>query len=357
MAEDGASHETVPLLKSPEPENSDHKYIQLAIRAALFVNLILFSSMIATFLVSRSLAVLASLLDSTLDLMSQCIIWYSYKRSHREDNMYPAGTSRLSPVGILVCSTLMFAGALQVIWESATTFTSGLKGDLPVVEFDRYVIGVLSVAICVKVVLLCYSRYHPACARSPDVQTMAQDHFNDILTNTGALSCGYVAFWKRSLWWVDPIGAIVLALYIAYSWYMTGNENLRKLVGMGADDETLEEIEKVLEHHRQRGVEVDNVKCYHLGNNVVVEVDIVMAGELTLRFTHDVALRIQQDLEQLDVVERAYVHTDYKRRNYDEHEPSPPMWTEYVRKPGSPTLAKPSKGNSASAAWASQAVV
>ncbi len=44
----------------------------------------------------------------------------------------------------------------------------------PVVVFDRYVIGVLTVAVCVKIVLLCYSRYHPACRKSPDVRAMAQ---------------------------------------------------------------------------------------------------------------------------------------------------------------------------------------
>jgi len=38
---------------------------------------------------------------------------------------------------------------------------------------------------------------------------------------------------------VDAVGATVLAVYIASSWYRTGHENLRKLVGMEADEKTV----------------------------------------------------------------------------------------------------------------------
>jgi len=333
---DGGGEARRPLLGGFLRGRSDDLYITLAIRGALYVNLVLFGAMVFTFVMSRSLAVLASVLDATLDLMSQGIIWYGYQKSKLDDAQFPVGTARVSPIGILVCSTLMFAGALQVIYTSAITFAAGLDGRLPAVEFDQSTVTVLIVAVCVKILLFCYSRFHPACRRSPDVQAMAQDHFNDILTNTGALSCGYVAFRTRSLWWVDAVGATVLAVYIASSWYRTGHENLRKLVGMEADEETVEEVRRVVAEFEQPDIQLADLRCYHAGNKVVVEVDMIMPPTLSLRRSHDIAVRLQEDLERLPTVERAYVLPDYKLRNGDPRPWQAPVWAEY-----SPTHPRP----------------
>ena len=130
---------------------------------------------------------------------------------------YPAGRTRLSPVGILVCATLMFAGAVEVIRQSVVDLNRGFTQEPSKINFDWMVILTLLGASSLKVVLFWYSRYHPACAQSPDVQAIADDHRNDILTNMLALVCGWVAFKRRGLWWMDPVGAILLSIYIARS--------------------------------------------------------------------------------------------------------------------------------------------
>ena len=50
-----------------------------------------------------------------------------------------------------------------------------------------------------------------------------------------------------------------------------------------------------------------------------MEVEVVMAPETTLRESHDVCLLLQQDLETMDEVERAFVHADYAKRAAPEH--------------------------------------
>ena len=57
---------------------------------------------------------------------------------------------------------------------------------------------------------------------------------------------------------------------------------------------------------------IDTVRAYHSGPRMIVEVDIVMDSEETLRATHDVAEELQTKLESLPDVERAYVHVDYE---------------------------------------------
>ena len=65
--------------------------------------------------------------------------------------------------------------------------------------------------------------------------------------------------------------------------------------------------------------DVDAIRAYHGGERVVVEAEVVMAPETTLRESHDACLLLQQDLESMDEVERAFVHADYAKRAAPEH--------------------------------------
>lgn len=64
---------------------------------------------------------------------------------------------------------------------------------------------------------------------------------------------------------------------------------------------------------------IDTVRAYHSGPRIIVEVDIVMHPNETLRATHDVAEELQTKLESLPNVERAYVHIDYETSHKPEH--------------------------------------
>ena len=50
------------------------------------------------------------------------------------------------------------------------------------------------------------------------MQALSEDHMNDILSNAGAIACGIGASLSRKVWWIDPVGAIVISLYIIFSW-------------------------------------------------------------------------------------------------------------------------------------------
>ncbi len=64
---------------------------------------------------------------------------------------------------------------------------------------------------------------------------------------------------------------------------------------------------------------IDTVPPYHSGPRIIVEVDIVMDPQESLRTVHDVAEELQIKLESLPNVERAYVHIDYETSHKPEH--------------------------------------
>lgn len=67
------------------------------------VNLLLFASKVLASLESRSLAVIASTLDSFLDLLSGSILWFtSFAMKKPNQYSYPIGKKRMQPVVCLL---------------------------------------------------------------------------------------------------------------------------------------------------------------------------------------------------------------------------------------------------------------
>jgi divalent metal cation (Fe/Co/Zn/Cd) transporter len=71
------------------------------------------------------------------------------------------------------------------------------------------------------------------------------------------------------------------------------------------------------EHHPD--ITVDCTKAYLCGAKYIVEMEIVMHAATPLKETHDIALELQHKIEAMNEVERAFVHTDYSKRDIPEH--------------------------------------
>lgn len=77
-------------------------------------NLLLLFVKIWVYAVSNSMAVLASLVDSAVDLFAQGMLMVANRLTSHDDRVtYPAGRSRLEPVGVVACALLMAMASLQ----------------------------------------------------------------------------------------------------------------------------------------------------------------------------------------------------------------------------------------------------
>lgn len=72
---------------------------RLAIQASNIANMVLFIAKVYASVESRSLAVIASTLDSLLDLLSGFILWFTASAMRKPNQYrYPIGKKRMQPV-------------------------------------------------------------------------------------------------------------------------------------------------------------------------------------------------------------------------------------------------------------------
>ena len=66
---------------------------------------------------------------------------------------------------------------------------------------------------------------------SAAVEAFAQDHLNDVATNTGAVAAIVLAVNIEAAWFLDPLCAALIALWIMSSWVDTGKEYVDQIAG------------------------------------------------------------------------------------------------------------------------------
>lgn len=215
-------------------------------------------------------------------------------------------------MGILVFASVMATLGLQIILESVRTLLSDDEFNLSN-DQERWVIGIMLSVTLVKLLLVFYCRSFT----NEIVKAYAQDHFFDVITNIIGLIAVLLANYFND--WMDPVGAIILALYTIRTWSMTVLENVNSLVGKSAAPVYLQKLTYLCWNHHKAIRHIDTVRAYTFGSHYFVEVDIVLPASMPLQEAHDIGESLQEKLEHLPEIERAFVHLDYEYSHRPEH--------------------------------------
>ncbi|XP_022765230.1 metal tolerance protein 11-like [Durio zibethinus] len=286
----------------------------LAIIISNIANMVLFAAKVYASIRSGSLAIIASTLDSLLDLLSGFILWFAaFSMSTPNPYLYPIGKKRMQPLGILVFASVMATLGLQIILESGRTIVSDEDEFNLTKEQERWVVGIMIGVTLVKLLLVFYCRLFT----NEIVKAYAQDHFFDVITNIIGLVAVLLANYIDD--WMDPVGAIILAVYTIRTWSMTVFENVNSLVGRSAAPEYLQKLTYLCWNHHKAIRHIDTVRAYTFGSYYFVEVDIILPANMPLQEAHDIGESLQEKLELLPEIERAFVHLDYEYSHKPEH--------------------------------------
>lgn len=312
-------HDGAQFLGYNEEESNQQVYV--AIMVNFFINFLLLVGKIAVSLMTNSISVVASLVDSILDFLSTFIIYIANRLTSQKNwkvsHSYPVGRSRLEPLGVLVFSVIIIISFFQVGQEAfKRLFMSNIE-ERQAVKIGLDAVSIMLITIFAKIGcwLWCSS------SKSSSVQALAQDAMTDIVFNSVSLLMPTVGY-MFDIWWLDPLGALLLSVYIIASWSHTAYEHIDNLTGAAADPVDYKVILYLSYRFAESIKQITSLKVYHVGDTVNVEIDLIFAAEefnLSFKDCHDIAEALQYAIETLPFVERAYVHIDYMEGNFKGH--------------------------------------
>ena len=312
----------VTLQATAEEHEKPSTAAYLAIQISLGLTFILLGLKLFTAIYSGSIAVVASAVDSALDVLSQGTLLFTARLMKKYDPYnYPAGKNKMEPVAVLTFSIIMGMAALFLLYESVNDLITGLQEDGKHVKMDAVTVSILVFVVGVQLVMWIYCKRVAALpipgANAADA--LAQDHINDVFINVIGGVPAIVAGYVSGAWLADPIGGMALSVYIAIRWTMSAIEQIPMLVGKTADPSFLNQLTYLAGTHDPRILKVDTILAYHVGVKYQCEVHIVVPEDMSLKEGHDIGESLEMKIERLDCVEMAFVHLDYECDHKPEH--------------------------------------
>ncbi|KAF2231964.1 hypothetical protein EV356DRAFT_506388 [Viridothelium virens] len=334
------SQTVMPNLEPDEETDSSAPVVTWAININLTANTVLLIMKIVVTVLISSVSVLASLVDAALDFLSTGIVWITTRMIARQDQYaYPVGRRRLEPIGILVFSVIMVTSFFQVALEGLNRMTS--SGPKEIVQLTIPAIAIMASTVVIKFLCWLWCRL----IKNSSVQALAQDAMTDVIFNIFSIIFPLIGFFARQ-WWLDPLGGIILSLYVIISWSSTSIMHIRNLAGCSATADERNVLLYLTMRFAKTVRQIQGLQAYHAGDKLIVEADVVVGypvegeemgirggskpgmngsglavsgKEMSLRDSHDLGESLQYVLESVPMVDRAFVHLDYETYNLPSH--------------------------------------
>ncbi|KAF7346126.1 Cation diffusion facilitator [Mycena sanguinolenta] len=281
-----------------EEEDTNRLAIKIAINGSLAANCILAGIQIYAAASSLSLSFFATAIDAVFDPLANAVLYYCHRQALNADpRRFPSGGSRLETIGDIVYASAMGSVSVVLIAFSIQELVQGNKG--------KEMLHIPSVVVVCVAFLTKLSE----CSGRTTETIFFINGFGILTSSAGA----------KLRWWIDPLGALIISVALIIVWGRTLYRQFLLLAGIAAPMEFQQLVIYKAMMYADGIKQIDSCTVYHAGPDYVVELDIVMDADTPLWKAHDLSQALQDKIEQLPNVGRAFVHVDHEISHKPEH--------------------------------------
>lgn len=258
-------------------------------------------------IVAASGAMISDAVHSASDVFSTLLVMFGVNMAARaEDKDHPYGHERLECVTALLLALMLFATGLGIGFNGAKNIALALHGELAAPGLLALWAALLS--ILVKEWMFHYTKRAAKRTDSGALLADAWHHRSDALSSVGS----FIGVLGARLGWpvLDPIAALVIALFILKVAYDIAMDAFDKMVDHACDDETIGQIKKLV--LSTEGVQtLDDLKTRRFGNKSYVDIEVGVEATLSLIEAHNIAEALHDRIEEnLPEVKHCMVHVN-----------------------------------------------
>ncbi len=263
----------------------------------------LFAIKLSAGVVSGSIALISEALNSLNDIAASIATFVCVKISDKEaDEGHPFGHSRAEPIAGLIVAVLAGILGFEVIRTSVERIVSGAT---PRITPVTMLVPVVTMAV--KWAMGLYFKRAGTTVRSPALLATAKDSFMDVLVAAAALIGIGGAWYGYEIF--DPLAGLVVSVWIIYTGYSIGIENIAYLMGQAPDPVLMDGI-------REAALSVGGVKAintaraHYVGNFIHVEIHVEVDKNLSTFDSHAIGKGVERAVQSISAIEKAFVHID-----------------------------------------------
>lgn len=265
------------------------------------VFLLVIKSIIA--FITRSQAMIADSVHSAGDIFSSLMTFIGNKIACKpKDDDHNLGHGKAEYIFALFISVSMILVSIKLFQNSIISLI-----DKREYIFSWWLIIVCSITIAVKMTLYLYTNFIAKKHNNFLVVANVQDHKNDcILTFFNLVS---VIFAANGVFWFDGVVGILIAVWILFESIKILRESYNVLMDKAICDEDKQRVLDIVKSFPEVK-KVEHFNSTPVGYKYQISFTILLDGNMTTFESHDIANKIEKEIDKLDEIYLTVVHVN-----------------------------------------------
>ncbi len=278
--------------------------MRLATYASVTVASTLIVIKMIAYVLTGSVAILSSLIDSLLDLIASAINLFAVKHALvPADHDHRYGHGKAEAIAGLAQAAFITGSSLFLIFESINRFYNQQPVENGVVG-----IGVMLITIILTAILVKFQRYVVKQTGSIAITADSLHYVSDLLLNLSvivALVLSIYFDWQMA----DPIFALLIAAFILKSAWDIARQSLAQLMDQELPDKLREKIKKIALQHPEV-LNLHELRTRSSGRQYFIQLHLEMDGELKLKEAHEIANQVEIEICKAFPNAEVIIHED-----------------------------------------------
>ncbi|OOM09275.1 cation diffusion facilitator family transporter [Clostridium saccharobutylicum] len=260
-------------------------------RLSLLSNTILIFMKLIVGIFTGSVSIISEAIHSTMDLLAAIIAFFSVKISDiPADDTHPYGHGKVENISGVIESLLIFAASVWIIVEA-------IRKILNPGEIESAGIGFIVMFVSALINLVVSKKLYKV-AKEEDSIALEADALHlkaDVYTSLG-VGIGLFLIWLTGLNYLDPIVAIVVAIFILKESFELLKSAFNPLLDVKLSDEEIEIIRTVISKYSSVYCNYHDLKTRKSGRIRYIELHLVFPANKLIKDAHDICDEIENDI-------------------------------------------------------------
>lgn len=243
---------------------------------------------------SGSVAVLASAIDSVLDMLVSAFNYFAITNSEKPaDDKYNYGKGKIEALASVIEGVIIATSGVFLLYSAIKKFYLG--------DITNYVdisFAVMCVSFVITILLVIYLNKVAKKTNSMVIKADALHYKTDVYVN-GSVMVSLFLVWISGIELIDIVVGIGIAVFIVYSAYELIRDGVLMLLDRAVDDDMIKKIIKIIKNNK-------TINSYHFlktrqsANEIFIDVHLVFDKKILLLDAHHCSDDIELLIAKID---------------------------------------------------------
>lgn len=240
-----------------------------------------------------SVSIISEAIHSTMDLIASVIAFFSVRISDKPaDEKHPYGHGKFENISGVIESILIFIASFIIIAESIKKILH------PAAANNFFAMGFIVMFISAGINFVVSNKIYKT-AKKQDSVALEADALHlktDVYTALG-VGIGLLLIWITKLNFLDPIVAILIAMFILKEAFGMLKSAFEPLLDASLSEEEIDIIENAVSDYKSEYCNYHNLRTRKSGSTKYIDLHLVVPENMSVKSAHNICDEIEENIE------------------------------------------------------------